>query len=141
MNADAFTSLIGRAIDFVFVDDRRASSMGILFGAVVVFFSKVFAPLLSRQHVVDFSKAPPYLYLVVGLFLFNVPRFFRGEQLPASAVARLKLVRQELRAKRLTREEAHNLHKRILEEELAALIADRLKPPKPGPHRPTLAGV
>jgi hypothetical protein len=148
MSADSFTSWVSRAVDFVFVDDRRASSMGVLFGAVMLFLTKVFAPALSRQQIVDFTKIAPYLYLLVGLFVFNVPRFFRGEQLPRSAEARLKLVRQEFRAKRLTREEAHALHKKILEEELTALLADRQggggpprsqRRPRPLPPRPTAA--
>lgn len=112
--------------------------MGVLFGSFMLFLTKVFAPTLSKQHIVDFSRVAPYMFLLVGLFIFNLPRFFRGEQLPRTAEARLKLVRQEFRAKRLTREEAHALHKKILEEELTALLADRqLNTPRPRrPGRP-----
>jgi hypothetical protein len=126
MNSDALTAFLGRAIDFLFVDDRRATSMGILFGGFVLFLSKIFAPFLARQAVLDFANVPSYLFLIVGMFLFNVPRFFRGgAALPRTAEARLKIVRAELRAKRLSREESHAMYKAVLEEELANLIAER----------------
>jgi hypothetical protein len=130
MNADAVTAMLGRAVDFLFVDDRKATSMGILFGAVVLFLSKLFAPALARQSVIEVATIPAYLFLLVGVFLFNVPRFFRGDSLPRSADDRLKVVRAELRAKRLTREEGHALYKKVLEEELTAMLAQR-NPPSP----------
>jgi hypothetical protein len=143
MNADGITSLMGRAIDFVFVDDRRATSMGILFGGVVLFFVKLFAPALQQQTIVDFTAVPLYLYPVVGVFGFNAPRFFRGEALPRTAETRLKVVRAELRAKRLTPDEAHALYKTVLEEELANLLAERQvnpsRPRKPRGPRETAA--
>lgn len=129
------SALLGRAIDVLFVDDRRATSMGVLFGGFLLFLAKVFAPLLQQQAVVEFKTVPSYLFLVVGIFLFNIPRFVRGDALPRTAEARLKVVRTELRAKRLTREEAHALYKTVLEEDLANLLAERQLQPKP-PRKP-----
>lgn len=131
MSTDGITSLLSRAIDFLFVDDRRATSMGLLFGGVVLFFVKLFAPALRNQSIVDFAAVPLYLFPVLGVFLFNAPQFFRGEGLPRTAETRLKVVRAELRGKRLTPEEAHALYKTVLEEELANLLAERqLNPPR-----------
>lgn len=97
--------------------------------------AKVFAPVLQHQAVVDFKTVPSYLFLVVGIFVFNLPRFVRSEPLPRTAEARLKVVRTELRAKRLTRDEAHALYKQVLEEELANLLTERQLQPKP-PRKP-----
>jgi len=131
MTGDGISLLVGRAIDFLFVDDRRATSMGVLFGGLMLFLTKVFAPVLRHQSIVEFATVPAYLFLIVGIFLFNAPRFFRGEELPRSAETRLRVVRSELRAKRLSPEEAHALYKTVLEEELALLLADRqLNPPR-----------
>ncbi len=142
MNADAITALLGRAIDFLFVDDRRGTSMGILFGGVVLFLTKVFAPALKQQTVVDFADIPGYLFIIVGVFLFNIPRFFRASPLPQSAEARLKMMRNELRAKRISREEAHAMYKKVLEEELTALLAERqLNPPPPTVPRPPVERI
>jgi hypothetical protein len=136
MSTDAVTALLSRAIDFLFVDDRRATSMGILFGGLVLFLSKLFAPALRQQSVVDFAQVPSYLFIIVGIFLFNAPRFLRGDVLPRTAEARLKLVRTELRAKRISREEAHAMYKTVLEEELANLLAERqMNPPTPSGPR------
>ncbi len=125
MSGDTATATLGRAIDFLFVEDRPATSMGGLFGAFVLFLTKVFDPIIRQQHITDFSRIPPYLFVIVGIFLFNLPRFFRGDLLPRHAEARLKIVREELRAKRLSREEGHTLYKRVLEEELIALLGER----------------
>lgn len=129
MSAEALTSLLGRAIDYLFLDDRRASSMGISFGATILMLTRVFHPALAQQHVVDLNAAHPMLFLVAGMFLFNLPRFIRGDALPKTAETRLKLVRSELRAKRISHVEAQQLYKRILEEELQALIVDRTRKP------------
>ncbi|HEY0140663.1 MAG TPA: hypothetical protein VGF48_07195 [Thermoanaerobaculia bacterium] len=147
MNTDAVTAVLGRAVDFMFVDDRKATSMGLLFGAFVLMLSKLFSPVLRKQEVVDFDAVPAYLMVIAGAFLFNLPRFFRGDTLPQSADDRLKVVRAELRANRLTREEGHALYKKVLEEELTAMLAQRnptsaksrrRSPPPPG-FRPDAA--
>jgi hypothetical protein len=133
VNAETFSSLLGRAVDYLFLDDRRASSMGIAFGATVLLLARIFQPTLAQQHVVDLASVHPLLFLVAGMFFFNLPRFLRGDSLPKTTETRLKLVRSELRAKRITNVEAQHLYKRILEEELQALIADRARVPPSTP--------
>jgi hypothetical protein len=133
MNAEAFTSLLGRAVDYLFLDDRRASSMGIAFGATVLLLARVFEPALAQQSIVDLTSAHPVLFLVAGMFFFNLPRFLRGASLPRTTETRLKLVRSELRAKRISHIEAQELYKRILEEELRALVIDRARIPPSTP--------
>lgn len=122
---DWLTKALGRYIDIVFVDNPIGTSMGALGGAILVLLTRLLAPLLRRMTVIDVLAPHPILYICLGIFSANLKRFIRGDSLPAALEARLRLIRDELRAKRISKREAQALYKELLEEAVAEVVRQR----------------
>jgi len=86
---DIATGWIKKAIDTLFIFNPRATSMGILFGCIGSGLVSVFKPFFERPNIIrvfDISRFPWWLYLILGVFLFNLPHLFRREPLPPSVL-------------------------------------------------------
>lgn len=130
---DWLSRAIARFIDFLFMDNPQGTAMGALGGIVAVFLVRLFRPLLGQQEVIDVEGVHPLLFVCTGVFLANLGRAMRGFSLPAVLEARIQLIREEFRSRRIPREEAQRLYKELLEEAIATVAA------KTGPGGPASA--
>lgn len=130
---DSLSRICARFIDFLFMDNPQGTAMGALGGVVVIFLTRLFRPLLEQQNVIDVDGVNPLLFVAAGVFVANLGRAMRGFSLPAVLEARIQLIREEYRSRRIPREEAQRLYKELLEEAISTVAA------KAGPGGPASA--
>jgi hypothetical protein len=62
-----------KAINKLFVINPGRTSLGILFGVIIQMAVEIFAPLLARQQLMDFSRITLPDFICLGIFIFNLP--------------------------------------------------------------------
>lgn len=127
---DWLSRTIARFIDFLFMDNPQGTAMGALGGTVGIFVVRALRPLLAQQSIVDFEAVHPLLFICAGVFFANLGRAMRGFALPTVLETRIRIIREEFRARRIPREEAQRLYKELLEEAITSVVA-KAKPGGP----------
>lgn len=70
---DIGSSIVNRAIDFLFVKQPLRTSIGVMLGLVLAFVVQLFLPILKTVKFADFAGAPWWGWVVVGIFISHVP--------------------------------------------------------------------
>lgn len=72
-NEDYWSKFFDRALDILFAKYPARTGLGIIFGSVISFFTKLFDPALKNINFADFSNAPWWGWLPVGIFIMHFP--------------------------------------------------------------------
>lgn len=73
---DFCTKLISQGLDVLFAKYPTRTGLGVIFGAVLYFFTKLFSPFLEKIEIVDFNSTPWWGWLTVGLIIMHIPTIF-----------------------------------------------------------------
>lgn len=77
------TASVSRAVDILFVQNPRGSSLGALGGVVVHGVLKIFAPAPGQAKALfDASGLNIFYFVAAGVFSFNIPLLFLRRRLP-----------------------------------------------------------
>jgi hypothetical protein len=108
-----------KATDIMLVKNPEGSSMGFLAGVVFYGVFEFFAPTLGLIKAVKISALKWFHFVALGIFGFNVKRFFSKEKLPSEIENRLKLIQEMRDSGKITQSEAqllyHSLAKHYVE--------------------------
>lgn len=70
---DAWTKVLDRALDIVFVKYPARTGLGVILGCVFSFLVRLFQPTLASISFADFSGAPWWGWIPIGVIIMHVP--------------------------------------------------------------------
>jgi len=76
---DIVTKTLNRALDILFVNNPKSTSMGVLFGIIVKQISDIILNVISIVWRLSYI-----LCISTGIFLFNIPNLYRKYKLDES---------------------------------------------------------
>lgn len=82
-NIDAWTRTLGRALDVIFIKYPARTGLGIVLGSMFYFLARLFDPALRTLTFADFSGAPWWGWLSLGILVMHAPTIASlGKQRP-----------------------------------------------------------
>ncbi len=116
---DNITLGFKKATDIMLVKNPEGSSMGFLAGVVLYGIFEFFSPSLGVVRAIKVSALKWFHFVALGIFGFNIKRFFTKEKLPLEVESRLKLIQEMRDSGKITLSEAqllyHSLVKHYIE--------------------------
>lgn len=76
-NEEESSAIILRAIDVILIKNPERTALGVLFGAVLIFLSSLFSPVLKEIKIIDISSAPKWGWIAIGILLSHFRIFLR----------------------------------------------------------------
>ncbi len=70
---DAATRVLDRALDVVFVKYPARTGLGVVLGGTFAFLARLFEPSLRSIDFADFSNAPTWGWLMLGVLIMHTP--------------------------------------------------------------------
>jgi hypothetical protein len=67
------TYWLSRALDVLFLYNPQRTSLGIILGCVLLFLTILFKPILNRITFLDFSNAPRWGWILLGVLIIHIP--------------------------------------------------------------------
>jgi hypothetical protein len=71
--ADLITRIVDRALDVVFAKYPARTGLGVILGGTLTFLAQIFEPGLRSISFVDFSHAPLWGWLALGILILHAP--------------------------------------------------------------------
>lgn len=125
LEKDGLSALLKRATDILFVMNPRATSMGSLFGIVVDAMVKIFDPALKNQNIVDFTKVNTFYYILIGIFIFNLPAALRRHNLDPQIESALFAIKKAKREHEISAAQARMMYLSLYEKILSQVVLDK----------------
>jgi hypothetical protein len=118
---DNVSALFKRAIDTLFLFNPEMTSLGILFGIIIDFIVNIFKPmLLNYSNIIDVTKLNTILFIVIGIFIFNIYSIMKRPKFPKNIEIALNLIIDAKSKKNLSQVQIRqmylNLFHKILNE-------------------------
>ncbi|MEW6659430.1 MAG: hypothetical protein AB1424_12295 [Thermodesulfobacteriota bacterium] len=118
---DNATGYLRKAIDTLFISSPENTSLGILFGLIVDGLSEVFKPfLINYSNFIDFTKIGAMRFIILGIFIFNLPLIIKKPKFPHNIEIALSLIKDAKKNKGLSNLQIKqmylNLFQKILNE-------------------------
>src|SRR5688572_4444675 len=127
MDKDVATGWIKKAIDTLFIFNPKATSMGILFGCIGFGLVSAFRPFFEQPNITrvfDISRFSWWLYLILGVFLFNLPHLFRQEPLPPSVLRAFQTIEEGKKKGNLTKPQVRLQYLSVISQVVAQVKLD-----------------
>ena len=70
---DTSTRLVNRALDVVFAKYPARTGLGVILGCVLLFFARLFAPILKTIAFADFAGTPWWGWITLGILVMHSP--------------------------------------------------------------------
>jgi hypothetical protein len=109
--ADQATSVIKRAVDLLFVKNPKGTSMGVLLGLLAETIIKILGST-------EFSKVGTLYYILLGVFVFNLPSALRRHRLDPQIEAALHSINKARRNGSISRQQEREMYIRLYERVL-----------------------
>lgn len=117
MNINEDLTLWGRkAINFLFVSNPVATSMGILVGMILHLAIGVFSPALQSFKSVNLAAIKLWHLLAVGVFSANLPSFLRRDEVDPALVKAIEKIDESLKLGRIDEWRARQIYEQLLRD-------------------------
>lgn len=119
---DFYNNLSGylkKAIDTLFILSPESTSLGVLFGVIMDGIFKIFKPLLiNYSGVIEVSKIGTLWFIILGIFIFNLPLLFKNPKLPKDIEIALSLINDAKRKKNLSQLQIRQMYLNLFQKVL-----------------------
>lgn len=119
MNIEKASAILKRAIEILFVANPVSTSMGVLFGIVLESILELTKGGITKFTGIDPGSIGMWRYIVIGIFLFNVPSLLKRKRLDENienAFAFVKSAEKEGRLNRIDSKQAYrNIVRHVLD--------------------------
>jgi hypothetical protein len=124
VNADFVTGFVRKAINFLFVSNPRATSMGLLFGFVCQGFSGLASPI-AIKHGIPLESVGIWSWLALGVLVFNFPQLVKREPLGAEVEAALRAIRRATREGQLSKTQSKIMYVSLIQRAVERIPLNR----------------
>jgi hypothetical protein len=101
---------VKRAINFLFVNNPKGTSLGILLGVCLRAVWMAFEPSLKRLPWINAAALNEFVWVCFGVLLFNLRGAFRSTSLPPDLEAALAAIRTAVSEGELTKAQVRTMY-------------------------------
>src|SRR6185295_19326583 len=124
INKEFITSLTKKATDILFVQNPRGTSLGILLGFIVDGLFLVLRPLFISSQIIDISSINIFYFIALGIFLFNLPLYFRRQQFDPKIEEALAFIKDAKKHGNLSENQIRQMYRNLCEKVLQGVELD-----------------
>jgi hypothetical protein len=121
---DNVSAFVKKATDILFVMNPTGTSMGTICGFILNDLTSLFDPILKRQEFVDFGKVNIVFWVLLGIFLFNLPSLFRRPRLDPKIEAALASIANAKKEGHISVAQARLMYVSLYQKVLAEVTLD-----------------
>lgn len=95
MNINAITLIFRKVINYLFIDDPKATSMGVLLGVAADSIISIAQPFLKTIESIAISSVTTWHLLASGVLITNLPSFLRRKSVDPSITKALDYIKEQ----------------------------------------------